>query len=135
MQRMPDAQAQITFLYYREMEPAASFYEQVLGLERVVDQGWARIYRIGGNAYLGVVAGEKGFHQPQQENAVLISLVVDDASQWYNALRARGVKLLSGLQHKEDIGLRCFFLEDPGGYALEVQQFLEPRLAEIFSQA
>ena len=116
------------------MEPAASFYEQVLGLERVVDQGWARIYRIGGSAYLGVVAGEKGFHQPQQKNAVLISLVVDDVSQWYDALRARGIKLLSGLQHKEDIGLRCFFLEDPGGYTLEVQQFLEPRLAEIFSK-
>jgi predicted enzyme related to lactoylglutathione lyase len=132
---MPNAQAQITFLYYRKLEPAAAFYEQMLGLERVVDQGWARIYRASGNAYVGIVAGEKGYHMPQPRNAVLVSLVVDDVSLWYHALQAGGAKLLSELQHKEDIGLHCFFVEDPGGYTLEVQQFLDPRLAETFAKA
>ena len=127
--------AQITFLYYACIEPAASFFEGVVGLERVEDQGWAKIYRMGGHAYLGIVAGEKGFHQPQDKNAVLITLVVGDAGLWYKRLKEKGVKLLSELQHREEIQIRCFFFEDPGGYTFEVQQFLNPRLAALFAGA
>jgi predicted enzyme related to lactoylglutathione lyase len=133
---MPEAtgvQGQITFLYYDQIEPAAAFYHQVMGFELVVDQGWARIFRTSGSAYLGVVAGDKGFHTPQERNAVLVTLVVDDASRWYRELKGRGAKMLSELEHRQEIGIRCFFLQDPGGYTLEVQQFLSPGQAEIFA--
>jgi predicted enzyme related to lactoylglutathione lyase len=128
-------QSQITFLYYRQIEPAASFYEETLGFELVEDQGWAKIYRTGGNAFLGIVAGEKGFHAPQERNAVLVTLVVDDVPGWYDRLKRLGVKMLSDLEHRQEIGIQCFFVQDPGGYALEVQQFLNPRQAEIFGCA
>ena len=124
--------SQITFLYYHEIEPIASFYADIMGFDLVEDQGWAKIYRIGGNAFLGIVAGEKGFHQPLEENAVLVTLLVDDVPGWYEYLKAKGVKLLSGLQERADIQIRCFFFEDPGGYSFEVQQFLNPDLAHIF---
>jgi len=124
MQQRSPVQGQITFLYYRQIEPAAVFYGE--------DQGWAKIYRVGGNAYLGIVAGDKGFHTPQERNAVLVTLVVNDIEGWYERLKSRGVKLLTELQHREEIQIRCFFLEDPGGYSLEVQQFLKPHLAELF---
>ena len=62
-------------------------------------------------------------------------LVVDDASQWYDELKGRGVHLLSEPQDREEIGIRCFFLEDPGGYALEVQQFLRPEQVAVFGGA
>lgn len=123
---MEGAYAQITFLYYAQIEPPAAFYEQIMGFELVEDQHWAKIYRVSGNAYLGIVAGDKGFHQPQENNAVLVTLVVDDAARWFDALRDRGVKLLSDIQHRPEIGIQCFFLQDPGGYTLEVQQFLKP---------
>ncbi len=133
MQQRSPVQGQITFLYYREIEPAAVFYSEVMGFELIEDQGWAKIYRVGGNAYLGIVAGDKGFHTPQERNAVLVTLVVSDIEGWYERLKSRGVKLLTELQHREEIQIRCFFLEDPGGYNLEVQQFLKPHLAELFS--
>lgn len=133
MQQGSPVQGQITFLYYREIEPAAVFYSEVMGFELIEDQGWAKIYRVGGNAYLGIVAGDKGFHTPQERNAVLVTLVVNDIEGWYERLKSRGVKLLTELQHREEIQIRCFFLEDPGGYSLEVQQFLKPHLAELFS--
>lgn len=132
---MPTTRAvdsQITFLYYRDLEPVARFYEQVLGFDRVEDQGWAKIYRAAGNAFLGIVAGERGFHQPQDRSAVLITLVVDDVAGWYSHLRAEGVTLLSELQERDDIQIRCFFFQDPGGYTFEVQQFLRPDLVEVF---
>jgi predicted enzyme related to lactoylglutathione lyase len=135
MKGLKGVQSQITFLYYRQLEPAASFYKETMGFELVEDQGWAKIYRTGGNAYLGIVAGEKGFHSPQERNAVLVTLVVDDAPAWYEHLKRQGVSMLSALEHRHEIGIQCFFLQDPGGYTLEVQQFLNPRQAEIFGSA
>ena len=69
---------------------------------------------------------------PQEKSAVLVTLAVDDVAAWYERLRSRGAKLLSELEHRQEIGIQCFFLQDPGGYALEVQQFLNPYQAEIF---
>jgi predicted enzyme related to lactoylglutathione lyase len=124
--------SQITFFYYDELAPAAAFYEEILGLALVEDQGWARIYRLAGGAFLGIVAGDKGFHRPQARSAVLLTLVVDDVLAWHEHLAAHGVELLSEVQDRPEIQIRCFFLEDPGGYALEIQQFLRPDLVDIF---
>ncbi len=124
--------AQITFLYYHELEPVVSFYEETLGLELVEDQGWAKIYRVHGDAYLGIVAGEKGLHSPRRDNAVLITLVVDNAAHWYTELKKTGVEMLSELENREEIGIQCFFIKDPGGYSLEIQQFLNPEQIEVF---
>jgi predicted enzyme related to lactoylglutathione lyase len=132
MKRGGRIDSQITFLYYHEIQPAASFYEDVLGFELVEDQGWAKIYRTSGNAFVGIVAGEKGFCQAQEKNAVLLTLCTDDVSGWYEVLKGQGVKLLTELQQREEIQIRCFFFQDPGGYTFEVQQFLKPDLVEIF---
>lgn len=126
------AQSQITFLYYEDLESAARFYEQVMRLELIEDQAWARIYRVSGTAFLGIVAGERGFRRPQDYNAVCVTFLVDDVGAWYAYLKERDVKFLTELQDKPDIQVRCFFIEDPGGYALEIQRFLKPELARIF---
>jgi catechol 2,3-dioxygenase-like lactoylglutathione lyase family enzyme len=132
MKKLQPIQSAITFLYYREMEPISRFYEDVLGLELVEDQEWAKIYRLAGTSFVGVVAGERGFHQPQDKNAVLVTLVVSDVPGWYEHLKGKGVRLLSELQDRKDILIQCFFFQDPGGYTFEVQQFLRPDLIEVF---
>ncbi len=53
MQRPPIAQ-QVTFLYTNDTARSFAFYEDVVGLQLVLDQGSARIYRTGGDAYLGI---------------------------------------------------------------------------------
>lgn len=125
-------QSQVIFLYYKEMDPIASFFADVMGFELVEDQGWAKIYRTGGNAFVGAVSGERGFHQPQEKNAVMITLVVDDVPGWYDYLQGQGVKLLSEVGQSDEIQVRGFFFEDPGGYVFEIQQFLRPELASVF---
>ena len=130
----PKVQSQITFLYYRDLQPVCKFYEEIMGFELIEDQGWAKIYRVNGNAYLGIVDEERGFHKAQEKSAVLITLVVDDVFWWYDYLKRKGVKILTELQEVEDIQIRGFFLEDPGRYAIEVQQFLRPDVARIFHQ-
>jgi lactoylglutathione lyase len=127
-------QSQITFLYYHDLQPVCKFYEEIMGFELIEDQRWAKIYRINGNAYLGIVDEERGFHKAQEKSAVLLTLVVDDVFWWYDYLKRKGVKILTELREMEDIQIRGFFLEDPGGYAIEVQQFLKPDVARIFHQ-
>jgi catechol 2,3-dioxygenase-like lactoylglutathione lyase family enzyme len=129
-----DIRSQITFLYYPELDPACHFYGTVLGLELVEDQKWAKIYAVGTDAFVGVVAGEKRFHQPRDSNAVLITLVVDDVFGWYGYLSEHGVTLLTEVKEVEEIQVRGFFLEDPGGYTLEIQQFLDPEVASVFGE-
>jgi predicted enzyme related to lactoylglutathione lyase len=127
-------QSQITFLYYDDLQAASQFYGDVMGFALVEDQRWAKIYQASRGAYVGIVAGERGFHKPQEKNAVLLTLLVSDVAQWYEYLKSQGVKIVTELEEKEDIRVRCFFLEDPGGYSIEVQRFLKPELAEIFHQ-
>ena len=125
-------QSQITFLYYRDLEPIDRFYQEVMGFELIEDQGWAKIYSVNGNAFVGIVDGEKGFYKPQEKNAVLITLVVDDVFWWYDYLKGKGVKLLTEIKEYKEIQVRCFFCADPGGYSIEIQQFLNPDVARFF---
>jgi len=129
-----EIRSQITFLYYDDLEPIDEFYQGVMQLELVEDQGWVKIYSVKGNAFLGIVCGESGFHEPQERNAVLITLVVDDVFGWYDYLKSKGVKLLTEVREIKDIQIRAFFVEDPGGYSIEIQQFLNPEVARVFHQ-
>jgi predicted enzyme related to lactoylglutathione lyase len=127
-------QSQITFLYYRNLEPISRFYKEIMGFELVEDQGWAKIYRVSGNAFLGIVDEERGFHKAQEKSAVLITLAVADVFWWYDYLKGKGIKLLTDIRESEEIQVRCFFAEDPGGYAIEIEEFLKPEAARIFHQ-
>jgi len=126
------ATAAITFFYYDELKAPTEFYEHTLGFQLVDDQQWAKIYRIHGNAYLGVVDSSRGFHRSQDSSAVLLTLVVRDVDAWHGRLISRGVRILRKIETHDDIQVRCFFAEDPGGYAIEVQTFLNPTVAEAF---
>ena len=116
--------SQITLLYFRNIEKAFHFYEDVLGLKVKIDQGYGRIYEVSGSALLGVMDEKRGFLQSGQGKSMMISLVTDDVDPWYEALEKRGVKMLSKPLTKEDIGIRSFLFEDPEGHILEIQKFL-----------
>ena len=127
-----ESAAAITFFYYDNLRAATEFYEDTLNLELIDDQGWAKIYRIHGDAYLGIVEGERGFCRAQERNAVLLTLVVRDVEAWYAKLVDRGVRVLREIETYEDIQVRCFFVEDPGNYPVEIQTFLKPSIAQAF---
>lgn len=117
-------QSQITLLYFRNIEKAYHFYEEVLDLKLRIDQGYGRIYEASGNAFIGVMDEKRGFLQSGSGKSIMISLVTDEVDQWYQTLQKRGVKLLSTPLTKEDIGIRSFLFEDPEGHILEIQKFI-----------
>ncbi|WP_455922687.1 VOC family protein [Pseudomonas putida] len=120
----------ITFFYYDDLAPIAHFYEQTLGLELVLDQGVAKIYRLGTQSYFGIVDGNRGHLKAQPHSAVLLTLVDEDVAGWHHRLETLGVAGLSPILR----GTYCehFFFEDPAGYAIEIQRFHDPAIAELF---
>ena len=124
--------SQITFLYYEQLDVAARFYGQVMGLKLVEDQTWAKIYQVSERAFVGLVDGARGFHQPQAKNAVMLTLVVDDVAAWFEYLKAHDVPVIKPPATSNELQIEYCFVEDPGGYVIEIEKFLKPELATIF---
>ena len=110
----------ITFLYYRDLPGAMRFYEEVLGLPLVIDQGWSKIYRIAGAAHVGLVDETKGMHRAADPKPVQLCLRVPDVAAWHRWIAARGVAV-SALRENPGLGIRAFTCHDPEGYQIEVQ--------------
>jgi predicted enzyme related to lactoylglutathione lyase len=124
--------SQITFLYFDDLRDATLFFEDTLKLSKVDDQGFAKIYRLSSGAFLGIVDASQGYCRAPTEQNTLITLVTDDVHQWYQHLKSRGVKIDAPPKHQEKANVECFFFKGPGGYAFEVQRFLNPAVSKHF---
>ncbi len=124
--------SQITFLYFKDLSGPADFFENILKLELVHDQGFARIYRVAGQSFVGIVDESKGSLKALEQSAVLITLVVDDVRAWFDYLKGQGLKMLSEIKTPELAPVECFFFEGPGGYNFEIQKFLDPETQARF---
>jgi hypothetical protein len=124
--------SQITFLYFKQLREPAHFFEEILGLQKVEDQGFARIYRISGGAFIGIVDEAQGYCDAPMAKDVLITLVTDDVHPWYQRLMDYGVDIDAPPATHEKANVEGFFFEGPGGYAFEIQKFLNPEVAKRF---
>ena len=111
----------ITFLYYRDLAAAARFYEGVLGLSLVIDQGWSRIYRLAHGAHVGLVDETRGAHSASDSKPVQLCLRVPDVDAWHVWAGARGAVALTPVRDNEALGIRVFTFEDPEGHQIEIQ--------------
>jgi predicted enzyme related to lactoylglutathione lyase len=119
-------QLTITFLYYRDLPEAMRFYEDVMGFRLAIDQGWSKIYAIGGGAHVGLVDEAHGMHKAAAVKPVQLCIRVPDSDAWYAYAQARGVAGLSELFVSEHLGIRAFVFDDPEGYQIEVQTATRP---------
>lgn len=123
----------ITFLYSNDLEAAKPFFEEVLGLEKAYDPGWAAVYRLRDKAFLGAVDNHSGSIQVTSTDSVLISLTVDNIEEVHESLKgSRGVEGLSEIKQVKDLALKSFFFTGPEGYHFEVEQFTSGALSELF---
>lgn len=114
---------QVTFLYTRDLGATARFYEQVLGLDLVLDQGTCRIYRISADGFLGFCQRAEA---PDRPAGVIVTLVTEDVDGWHARLAARGVSFEKAPAFNPDYNIYHCFLRDPNGYLLEIQSFRDP---------
>lgn len=119
----------IPWLYYRDLPGAMKFYEEVMGFEMVVDQGWSKIYKIRDGAYVGLVDGAHGYHRASDTKPVILCLNVHDADAWYQRLQEKGVEIEKQPQESERLKIKVFMLRDPEGYVIEIQESLPGALS------
>lgn len=123
MQTLP-VDSQITFLYVRDLGRSGRFYQDILGLALVLDQGSCRIYRVkGGSAFLGIC--ERETPDANRDN-LIFTLVTEDVDGWYQRITSRGWTCEHAPRLNEQYRIYHFFVRDPDGYLLEIQRFLTP---------
>ncbi len=121
----PSISQQITFLYTRDLETTACFYEDVLGLPLVLDQGSCRIYRVSGGGYLGFCRrAEMADPPPGAPPDVIVTIVTDKVDEWYDFLSQQGVAFEKPPAVNPQYNIYHCFLRDPNGYLIEIQRFL-----------
>ena len=115
---------QITFLYTRDLEQSAAFYEDVLGLPLALDQGSCRIYHVTGTkAYIGICERDTA---PEKPEGIIFTIVTQDVDGWYERISSAGVACEYAPRLNETYNIYHFFVRDPNGYLLEFQRFATP---------
>jgi catechol 2,3-dioxygenase-like lactoylglutathione lyase family enzyme len=123
----PAIDQQITFLYTRDLEATACFYEDVMDLTLVLDQGDCRIYRASADAYVGFCRRQAA---PEEPVGLILTLVTAEVDAWYQYLSERGVVFEKPPAPNPSYGIYHCFLRDPNGYLIEIQRFDDPAWAE-----
>ena len=88
---------------------AAEFYEQVLGLEKVMDMGWVAAYASPDERRLQIILVSDDASAPVNPDA---SIGVDDVDAAYEAAQRSGAEIVHPLTD-EPWGVRRFFVRDP----------------------
>lgn len=99
-----------------DLDRARSFYQDVLGLELLMDHGWIRTY--GSQARMSVqlsFATEGGSGTPVPD----LSIEVDDADVALQRMKAAGFAIEYG-PVDEPWGVRRFFVRDPFGQLVNI---------------
>jgi catechol 2,3-dioxygenase-like lactoylglutathione lyase family enzyme len=120
----PLIDSQITFLYTNDLDNTARFYEELVGLELVLDQGSCRIYRISRESYIGFCSKS---NEIKEISSVILTFVTPKVDEWYEFLKSRGVVFEKQPELNPKFKIYHAMLRDPNGYLIEIQKFVDPR--------
>lgn len=100
---------------------AKAFYEDVLGLHAVMDQGWIITFASDAPARPQIsIAAQGGAGAPVPD----VSIEVDDVDDTYERAKAFGSEIVYDLRN-EDWGVRRFFVRDPAGKVLNILSHIQ----------
>jgi catechol 2,3-dioxygenase-like lactoylglutathione lyase family enzyme len=119
----PNIHQQVTFLSTNDLKKTAQFYEQVLGLDLILDQGACRIYRICGDGFLGFCEREE--FSPDS-SGVIYTFVTPEVDQWYQFLMEKNIEVEKPPALNPKYNIYHFFFRDPNGHLFEIQEFRDP---------
>ncbi len=68
----------ITWTYHKDMLKMQQFYEEVLGYQKVADQGWTKIYQTSATGFIGLVDECRGMEDFAEAKAVELEWEISD---------------------------------------------------------
>jgi len=110
----------VSFIYCEDLDKTCHFYEKIIGLKLVLDQGSCRIYNVAPNSFLGVCTK---MDPPKDRSGVILTFVTDDVDGWYEYLKPLGLQFEKTPQLYEKFNIYHLFVRDPEGYLVEIQEF------------
>jgi len=119
----PDIIATNAFYYYHDVEAAWIFYQDTLGLETVVDYGFAKILRLAESSYLTVVQADEGMHSADEPKIVTLHLVTDQLNRWHAYFLAQDMQIEYDGATGEDMMANSFVVLDSEGYRLRFVRY------------
>jgi predicted enzyme related to lactoylglutathione lyase len=124
------------FMFYHEdLEAAAKFYEEVIGLRKVLDYGTAKMYRLAGTSYITLVRGRSDRHNLGPSKPVTVSLITDDLQAWHSHLTGQGVPIEHEQLSSDGLAQNSFVALDPAGYFLQFLRFNKHEQNEVVLRA
>jgi hypothetical protein len=119
----PDIVATNAFYYYDDVEAAWMFYRDTLGLETVIDYGFAKILRLADASYLTLVDAAEGMHSADEPKIVTLHLVTDQLNRWHTHFLRLGTQIEYDGSALQDGMPDSFVIRDAGGYALRFVRY------------
>ena len=119
--------ATVLWLYYKDLSAAQRFYETHIGLDLLVDQGWAKIYQTSPTGFIGLVDQSRGMHSFTEQKGVTVSFLTADTKDletWFAHAADGAFELRSETISTDNPRYRAFVGYDPEGYYLEFDTFL-----------
>ncbi|SDP97861.1 hypothetical protein SAMN05428975_4530 [Mucilaginibacter sp. OK268] len=106
----------VTNISTPDVEAAKHFYQDVLGLDMVMDHGWIATYGLPDNMSIQIsFASEGGSGTPVPD----VSIEVDDLDAAIERVHKAGFKITYG-PVDEPWGVRRFFVRDPFGKLINI---------------
>lgn len=124
MEKRPEIEQAVTWLYTDDFDKLVPFYRDVLELELVLVQPRTRVFRMAENAFIGVCCMEE---RPLGTKGMMVTFLCADVMAMYEHLKAKGVEFEHPPRPLGDGTLIATFFRDPQGYHLQIQQFTDPR--------
>ena len=124
----PAIDAALTMFYYDDLPRAAEWYEQVLGLPRLMEAEGFVLFGVAGQAKLALVGAAHGSQRPIPgvNKGAILSLQTSELQRWHATLFARGVEGTGiGLVVGGDGRTVEFKIRDPEGYTIEFFEWIE----------
>ena len=118
-------QGTVLWLYYNDIPGMQTFYEELLGVDLLVDQGWAKVYQGSRTGFIGLVDGERGLHTATEDKSVTVSFFTSDVAGWRERTNAQGVEARTPDLGTESGLVSTWVAYDPEGYFLEWDTFLD----------
>lgn len=119
----PGIVATNAFYYYDDVEAAWTFYRDTLGLETVIDYGFAKIVRLADSSYLTLVDAAEGMHSADEPKIVTLHLVTDELNRWHRHFLRHSMPIEYDAASLQGGIPDSFVVQDTGGYALRFVRY------------
>ncbi|KMQ64731.1 glyoxalase [Chryseobacterium angstadtii] len=99
-----------------DLSKADLFYQDILGLETIMDHGWIKTFGNHEEAKVQISFAAQGGNDTK---VPLLSIEVDNADELYEKVKQAGFEITYPITD-EDWGVRRFFVKDPFGNLINI---------------